>query len=196
MNPEHTPRHGREQPHAVTLLPVLLPDLARRQQLCARALELERTHLERGDGRRERGACSPMGALRLIEVALRDRVLTDKVACASELGTCKVEFRLCHLDLGSGERLSGFGSPNVCSRLRFAARVEERWIDRLDLGDDGLEARHGIADVRVDALHVTGDRRGQRIDVVDARLPLVVDRDYEPAPFDLPEFDDYGARPE
>ena len=86
---------------------------------------------------------------------LRGQILSGRIAGGTQLRQEKLA-----RDLGvsrAGELLRRFRSAHVGLRLRFAARVEERGIDRLDLGDGGLARRNRVADMQVDPVHAPCD---------------------------------------
>ena len=127
-----------------------------------RALAARRARRQRRLRVLEVGARGAVGLLRRVEIARRRDAALAEAALALELAAREIEL--------------GLGRAHGRLRLRLAARVEQRGVDRLDLRHHRLAGDHGIADLHLDAPRAARHRRREHEDVAHARLAFFVDR--------------------
>jgi hypothetical protein len=135
-------------------------------------------------------------SVRTVQVALRDTAFDDQLLHARVFRTRKLVLCFGVLDRGCGKISRGLRRLNCGTCLRFAARIEKAGVARFDLRENGFVRRHRIADVPVDALHATGDRRRQRVDIMHSCLTFLVQGDDQWARLDIDEIDHDGPRHE
>ena len=178
QHPQHLATDRRQHGHALALaVPHLCLDRGQQLSLCA--FELRRPHGEARPRRLDRGGTCPEAAQGTVEVALGNGLSRAQAFHASELGFGELRFRHCLLELGPGVLQRRLCGGDHRAGLCFGAQVEERRVDRFDLGDDRLAGNHGIAGLRLDAQHASGYRRRHDVHVTHPGLCLFIDRNAE-----------------
>ena len=139
-------------------------------------LHLEVALAQRGLRRRQRGIKCVDGGFRRIDARLRDDALGEQLSRALALLARKSQVGFATADIRRRKIARRARRRNGEFHLALRAHVQERGIERLDGGDHRLLRFDHVARVGFDAQHLSGDGRGEDVDLPHPRNAVVLDR--------------------